>query len=248
MKLNLEKFKELVRKSTINFAIDNVQFIVDENKIKSSMRSSNSSLVSIINIENDIFIDCKDELTLNFLDPNTQLMKYLNLYDKEEINIKINEARMQLIDGKQKSNINFCTYNTEKLTVLNSSEVKVNNFFLTLKIDEEFKEYYSKMKKISNTFGKIHFGIDKNKVFFMGTFDIKNKYSNGLSFDLIELEGKEFIYSFDSRYLNNIMYIIGQSDDFILNFYYNEEREGGMLYFHNSDKSEQYCIMDIKDI
>ena len=240
IKTNVDNLKELLKKATINFSINNVQIKFENNMAKSRMISSDDGSISIINIENNIF-DTDGEIELNFSDPSSNIVPFLNLFDSNEVDTQIYENRIVLKDGKQKSTLNFCSP-----TIINkfgSESIRSDvEWFYEKELDEDFIEHFKKIKKIGTRFQKIYFEVKDNKL-FIETSDKSNEFSNGLRFNIDEVNRENLVLSFDYKDVVNIMAVIENSfENFSIKFAYREEQDLGIMFIKSFDDSEQYCL------
>lgn len=244
MILNVQKFKTLLRKATVGYSIDNVSFTITKDRIKSQMSTRMKDVISILNLENDIVLDVKDELILKFYEPNTQLLPFLNLVDEEETILTFKEDKIKFSSGSFTSTIHFCE--DEALTIFGATSPKIKDYFFTIKLDDELKENLSKIKKIGSRFGKVYFSVNDNK-FYIESMDKCNKLSNGLSLELAKCEIGDRQLIFDYKNLFHIISILDEEKIYFMNFAYLEEREMGMLYVKDELTTEQYILMSRKE-
>jgi len=240
VRINVENFKELIRKSTVNFSIETVQLRFGGTKVKTNMIASDGNTIAILDVQNDV-IDVNDEVDFNFSDPSQGVIPFINLFDNEMVTVKLYENRMTLIDGQQRSNIGFCS--PLVVSLLGTESIKEDvDWFFNMEVDEEFKNIFNKIKKIGARFGKVYFEV-KDSVMAIDTSDKTNTYSNGLRFELNDCETEDLTLSFDYKNMVNLMNVIGDRENFKLKLTYKEEQELGMLYTKLTDDSEKYCLL-----
>lgn len=246
--LNVVNFKDVLQKATLNFSIDSVQLKFKDDKIKSGMISAGSDAIVILNVDNNVLPDVKDEVTFNFAEPQQQLVPFLNLIDDEEVQCEIKEEKLVLVSDNQKSDIHFCSPQIVK--VFSASDPKEGTeYFLTMDVDDNFIEAFLKIKKIGARFGKVYFNIENNK-FVMETTDKSNRFSNGLKFTLVDRVAKkkkdqidDLVLCFDYKSIVNLMAVLDDEQEYQISFAYLEEQELGMLFLGSEDLSEKYFIM-----
>jgi len=240
MKVNVENFKNVIKKATLNDNIGTVQLLIDPSKIKSKMISSNNICITIIDMKNDV-INTKEELEFNFSEPSQQLIPYLNLIDDDEADITVKNEKIILKSGSQKANINFCSSSVVNIF---QSEAKEVDYFLTLEIDDDFINAFNKIKKISSRFGRIYFNVESN-MFTIETTDKTNKFSNGLKFNIEKTEDvNDLVLMFDAKNITDLMTVIGKDyENFKLNFAYVEDAGVGLVFAESKDNSEKYYVM-----
>ena len=242
MRIHIENFKDVLKKATLNSSIDSVQLILTDDKITSKMISRDRSNIVILNIENEAVKDFVDEeIEFNFNEPAQSLIPFLNLIDEEEADLELNNEKIVIKNGRQKSNIHFCS---PTVVSVFTSDARNVGYFLEMPISDEFIEAYNKIKKIGARFGKIYFSAEGGK-FTFETSDKTNRYSNGLKFDIAEIDdNKKLTICFDFKNFVNLMTVISESEEeFKLCFAYAEEQEMGMLFCGKNDESEKYYLM-----
>ncbi len=240
MRINVENFKELIRKSTVNFSIETVQLRLGGTRVKTNMIASDGNTIAILDVQNDV-IDVNDEVDFNFSDPSQGVIPFLNLFDNDMVNVRIYENRMTLTDGQQRSNIGFCS--PLVVSLLGTESIKEDvDWFFNMEVDENFRNIFNKIRKIGARFGKVYFEV-KDNVMNIDTSDKTNQYSNGLRFELDSCEKENLVLSFDYKSMVNLMSVIGDRDNFKFKLTYKEEQELGMLYTKLTDNSEKYCLL-----
>lgn len=240
MRINVDNFKELIKKATVNFSIETVQLRFGGGKIQTNMLSSDGNTISLLDVPNDV-LDVIDEVDFNFSDPSQGVIPYLNLFDNENVTVRLYENRLTLVDGQQRSNIGFCSPLVVNLLGVDAIKEDVDWFF-TMDVDDEFGDIFKKIRKIGARFGKVYFEV-KDKVMSIETSDKTNQYSNGLRFKLNECEKRDLILSFDYKSMVNLMNVIGERENFKFKLTYKEDQELGMLYAQLADGSEKYCLL-----
>jgi hypothetical protein len=239
MLINIENFKNVIKKATLNNSIDSVQLNFKDGKIESKMINESNDAIVFLNVTNDV-LSTNDETTFNFREPNANLIPFLNIVDEESANIEIERAKLVIRSGSQKSNIHFASPTAVRVF---GSEPREMEFFLTLPLDETFLNAYKKIKKIGNKFGKIYFSIEENAM-YMETTDKTNQFSNGLRFKLVDIEKENISMFFDFKNFVNMMEVInGDAENFVINFTWIQEQEKGAIKSNKNDGSEIYFLM-----
>jgi hypothetical protein len=242
MIIDTKEFVNVLRKATMNFSIGTVQLLFENGKVQSKMISETSDTVVLLNVDNNVF-QANDYIDFNFLNPDINLIPFINLIDTDEADINITEEKITLINGNQKSNIHFCS--PQIVNVFGSDDVKKDTeYFLTLDIDDTFIDAYTKIKKIGNQFNNVYFNVEDGK-FMMETSDRTNRYSNSLKIELVnDVEEADLSMRYNFRTFINLMTVInGDADNFSINFTYIREQDRGMLYAEKNDSSEKYILM-----
>ena len=181
-----------------------------------------------------------DETTFNFREPTQNLFPFLNIIDNQLIDIDIQREKVVLKDGRQKANIFLSSPAAIRTFGSNPRELP---FFTSIPLDDVFIELYKKIKKVGNRFGKIYFSVEDGK-FFIETTDKTNQFSNGLKFELSEIEKDNLSMFFDFKNFVNVIEVInGDAAEFTLNFAWIEAQEKGALVAKKNDDSEIYFLM-----
>ena len=242
MLINTSEFKNVLKKSTLDYCINSVQLNFTKEKLTSSMISSSSDAIAILNLPNLVLPEMKktDTLVMNFSEPNANILPYLNLIDdNEETKINIKDEKITLVQGKQKSNMFFCS---ELVVGVYEGEGPKSDieYFNIMDIDDDFMNSFSKIKKIGAKFNKIYFGVSNN-VLYIETSDKQNRFSNGLRIDLCDVEYDDMSMCFNFKNVVNVMSIL--ENEFKCHFTYVPSQELGMVYIGNEDESEKYYLM-----
>lgn len=249
MLIDISNFKTILKKATLNFSIESVQLVFTKERIKSKMITPASDGIVILDVDNNVLPDMNknDTIVMNFIEPNSNIVPYLNLIDDgEETKINIHDEKITLIQGKQKSNIFFCSETV--VNVFDSDNTRPDvEYFKQLPLDDDFINAFNKIKKIGSKFNKIYFGVSNDKL-YIETSDKQNRFSNGLRIDLCDMKKSDMFMCFDFKNVVNVMSVMnGSSDDFICHFAYVDEQELGMLFFGKNDETELYYVMSKRD-
>lgn len=228
MIVNVKKFNNFLRKATLNFSINSFSCDISPDNIVSRMITKSNDAIACLNFSNDIFRENKETLSFNFIEPNNSIVPYLNLIDSEEAELIVKNEKLILKNGKQKSNLFFCE--PEIPAKFGASEPKVQfTPFITIDVNLEFLETFNKIKRIGNKFGKIYFNVINN-ILQMETTDKKNKFSNGLSFDIAEnVDSKDISICFDFSNMTNLFAVLDDDVSYKLDFIYVKEKDMGLM-------------------
>lgn len=240
LKINVEKFKELITKSTLNSSIGSVQFNFDEGRVKTKLMSADDRVIVILDKTNDIIN--ADDVTFNFIEPYKNIMPFVNLIEDDEADLDIRNEKIVVKSGAQKASLHFCDGSVVK--TFGANEARSEGHFHNLEIDENFLEAFKKIKKIGSRFNKVYFNVEDG-IFSIETADKTNMFSNGLKFNLSRgVESDDLQLCFDYRYFVNLMTVInGESDSFTMDFYYLPEPNLGLIAAVKDDDSEKYYLM-----
>lgn len=249
MNINIDEFKNVLKKATINFSLDSVQLNFTKDKIKSKMVTNSNDAIVILNLDNNVIPDIKenDEHQFNFHDPNASLIPYIGLIESgEQTSINILQEKIVLSTNNLKSNIFFCS--PAVVSVFQRDNMKLDKKSLVeFPLDDTFIKQFNMIKKIGMRFGKVYFSVLKNK-FVMETTDKTNRFSNGIKFEVFDIKSADLNVCFDYKNFVNIMSSIDDYESFKFHMIYVPESEMGMIYFNKIDNSERYFLMSKKDI
>jgi len=246
MKINIEEFKTVLKKATINNIIKTVQLKFSDGKITSSMISDDNGSISILNVENNV-LNTNDEVDFNFSELVQEVIPYLNIFDNNEVEIKLYKNKILLKDNNQQTNINFCS--PIIVTLFGKTDVKKDgNWFFETDIDEDFIKAFNKIKKIGPKFRRVYFEIKDDK-FIIEITDKTNEFSNGLKFTLSDAKKVDNIcLCFKYNDIASIMNVINEEfEKFKIKFTYNEDQELGLLYIYSLDGFEKYCLFSVRE-
>ena len=241
MKFNVEEFKSVLKKATLNFSIDSVRLDFTKDTISSNMISERRDAVVSLDVPNDMMkVKKAEEIEMNFGQPSQQVMPFLNLIDEEEANISIKDNKVIISSGRQRSNIHFCS---PEIVSVFETDAKETERFLTIDVDEDFVNAFMKIKKIGSRFGDVYFNVEK-EVFNIETSDRTNRFSNGLKLDLVDIKGVDDLsLRFDYKNFLDLMAVVnGNADDFKMNFSYMEKQQMGIL-LAEKEGEEKYYLM-----
>lgn len=239
MQINVENFKTVLKKATLNNTIDSVQLNFGDGKIKSRMINEGNDAIIFLDIDNNV-LSTNDETTFNFREPAQNLLPFLNIIDSEFVDVDIQREKVVLKDGRQKANIHVSSPAAIRTFGSNPRQL---DFFTEIPLNEDFITIYKKIKKVGNRFGKIYFSVENNK-FYIETTDKTNQFSNGLKFELLDIQKEDLSMFFDFKNFVNVMEVInGDASDFLLNFAWVEAQEKGALVAKKNDESEIYFLM-----
>ena len=246
MKLNVVEFQDALRKSTFNFSIETTNLNITQDRIKSSMINKYNTGITIIDVENKAITEMEDvsEVVFNFIDPDQNLMPFLNLIDVPEVKLKVFEDKIAIFVGRQKQTIHFC--NPQKKRMFHSeATLRSSEYFANIDLaDGKFFEMWNKIKKVGTRFGKVYFNVEKGNLTVEST-DKTNKFSNSIKFILSKVEMADLSLCFEFMDIANLMKIIGI--DFTLSFSYSGDHGLGLLHASKEDESENFFLMSKKE-
>jgi hypothetical protein len=250
MILNINEFKTILKKATINFSLDTLQLNINDDKISTKMTNSINNPIVILDIPNTCFPDIKNKksISLNFSDPNQSVMPYINLIsgDTADVDIETEKMVLRFDDGKQKCNIHFCSPEVVKIFPRDMARSDIE-YFVEFNLTDDFMQKYNNLKKIGPKFGKVYFVIEESKL-YMETTDKTNRFANNFRFEITDnILSSDLSLCFDYRNISNLFLIVDNHEDFMVRLTYSHERDLGMLYLSKGTE-ESYFLMSRVDI
>jgi hypothetical protein len=246
LNVNIDSFKNLLLKGTLNYSSSNIGFTVDKERIRVGMRGDN--YVVILKMNNDLIPDVKGEASFYFDEPSNQIRTHLDLLsDCENVEIGIKDNHIILNADGQKSVIHFCSPNL--VPTFSGSGPKTDGVHVyDVKISHEWMYNLDKIQKIASKFKKIYFVVKNGKIYIEAT-DKTNSYSNGLTFELGSTDLSDTIMCFDFKPFSNAFKVLGDRyEEFTMSVNYIEKLNAGIISFINEDGSEKYFILSKDDI
>lgn len=244
LRVNVDEFKEVIKKATLANSIDSVRLEFKDGRVLSGMRTEDKQGIIYLDMPNNIIENLKEEVEFNFSEPGKLVVPYLNLIDEEQADIEIKEDSITIKSGSQKSRLSFCSPMVVSTFERKRKEVK---HFLEMDINDDFMDYFNKIKKIGTRYGKIYFSVENGK-FFMESADKQNKYSPTLKFAIEKTESKDLDMCFNFRHFVNMMVVINDEEEhFKLKFTFLEKDDIrlGMIHAEKSDNSENYYLTSV---
>lgn len=251
IKLNVEKFKQVLKKATLNLSFDSVQLSLSEETISSKMISRDNSAITMLSIPNDGIVRGvgTEPLVLNFVEPNVNLVPFLNLFGEDEIDLVKNESSMVLKHGKQRSTVRLSIEQAISIFTRPGVNPNIQNF-VTLPVSDDFVELFGKIKKVGTRFGKVYFGVDDNTL-YIETTDREEGFANSLRFELMEnIDSRDLSLCYNFKNLVNLMNCLnGEHNSFNLSIATTNVGESvmGMVSVEKSDGTEKYYLTSVKE-
>lgn len=245
MNVNIENLKEVLKKATLNYKIDNVQLNYDEENdvVWSKMMSPSFDAVTIIRLQNNVFVDVKEDLQLNFANPKIELKPFLDLFeDVAEVDLKINETNIVL---NKQVKVHFDDPSIISSTTGQKMEA-IKDYFVEFSVDEDFMLKFENIKKIGNRFGKVYMVVKDSKL-YIETTDKENAYSNSINYELCTVDYENVVLCFDYQFFINMMSVINDNYfDFKMSLCYIKDKKAGLLKCFKED--EKYYLISKMDM
>jgi len=157
------------------------------------------------------------------------------------MNVNVVNFKDVVRDGRQKSNIHFCSPTI--VSVFGTRATRDGtDYFANLEVDSAFVELFKKIKKIGSRFGKVYFTVENGKL-FIETTDKTNRFSNSLRFELMDTHSNDLTMCFNYVNFSHLMSVIGDREGFKVNLAYVVEQEMGMIYIELDGGDEKYYLM-----
>ena len=240
MNINVNNLQEVIKKATLNYVIPSVHLNISTNNVTSKMRSQSRTVVIALNLPNDVITDLPDNVDFNFDEPNVNVKPYLNLIDSDICNITVNEAGLKLKDGRHKTDLFFCMPST--VTTHTGDLPQIPSFF-EMALNDTVKAQFDKIRKIAGKFEVVYFTV-KDKKFIVEATDRTNRYTNGISFELADVDYHDVDICIDYKNFNALLQVIDDSfTDFTAKFTWMDSAEAGMVSFEKNDDTEKYYIL-----
>lgn len=245
MRINIQNFKDVVTKATLNFSIETLQLRFG-NRIQSDMINGNGTSISILDIENNV-LDTTEELVFNFGDPSNNLIPFIALFDTDEVELSLTDLFMKFKDGQQITKVGFCSDAAVKR--LGTDDVKDVDWFYDMAIDQNLIDQFEKIKKIGSRFGKVYFTVYQNKL-FLETADKTNRYSNGVKFKLADIEMPDLSLAYVYNDMVNFFHCIEMNIEksFTLKVSYDREQGLGCVYAFSEQSNEKYALISRENL
>ena len=186
MQLDIGEFKELIRKATLNYYIDSVRLDYNKSKdrITSNMVSDTRKVAVILDIDNEMLVDCRDDVSFLFNLPKVDVKPYIELLDNGKTMLKINDNNMVI-----NNQIKLQFSDPSVITSLTTNKLKdaARTCNMCFKITSDFIEKYKKVKSIANKFGKFYLSLADDGL-YLETTDKNNHYSNAVKYNIVETD------------------------------------------------------------
>lgn len=248
-KVNLLEFQNLLRKSTLNYSIDNVGISLNAETYRVGMRSANA--IVILNGQNNIISGISDTDTweFNFSDPSKNVKSYFDLLIPDAENealIEMKEEKVVLKSESQRINLFFCSEHL--VTKFDREGPRVSGDTVVERlITRGFLDAFHLVRKVAGTFGKVYFTVEDGVLSIEST-DKTNSFSNGMKMSIGSSDYGDVSICFDFKTINNIMNLLnGDATDFSFRIGYMSDTDGGIASFVKNDGSEKYYLLSMRE-
>jgi len=242
MNINVEPFKDFMKKATLNYLLDDVQLVISPDRAKSKMTTETEDVVVFIDKENDVIEGLPDELSLNFNEPKN-VTKQLNFIDGGQGNFRPSADKVVVKAGKQKSTFYLCSPVVVHIFERTFREDEID-FFLEVSVDEEFIDMATKIKRFGSAFKEVYFSVENGKM-YIESVDKTNDFCDSLKFQICDVDSDDCFLGFTMKNFDRLIDLIkADCEDYTIKFHKSDKNEG-ILFTSRNDGSEIYVLMSI---
>jgi hypothetical protein len=198
--------------------------------------------ITIIEDKNDILPGIPDTIELNFNDVKAGVVKYLELFSQEEVDLEFKESKIVVKEGRQKTNVHFCV-DLLVTAFSGSAPTTLGDIVYSFDFSDDFKDIFDKVKKVAASFQKVYFTVSDGVLSIEAT-DKTNKFSNGLKIELDKVPYDDIRLCLDFRNFSNLLALVSSSEkNFKMNIHWLADKGAGMLSCLDEMKTEQYYLI-----
>jgi hypothetical protein len=270
-RLDVDRFKDVIKKSTLDLALPGTQLHFKNGKMYSQMISELSDIITILEIDNDIIeLSQEDDITLRFREPAQGLFPHLDILENSEasadaplaVDIKIyDESTDARIILKPKYEV-FGVGHIGEITVQMVAESVLRglvlsrqkrdgiSYFSEMPITPELMKLFNWIKKIGIQHPNVYFEV-KDGTLTVESSDRNNTYGNATKYTIKEsLDVHDLIIAFSYKSFVHLLNVItdeqSKEDGKELKFgcaYFDQDQGSGMIHVTAQDQSEQYFLL-----
>jgi hypothetical protein len=235
VQLNVNKFKDLMKRGTVNYAIETVKMVFTKESATTSMRGVN--LISQVRVPNDILLGLKtaDEIDFCFVKPTDNVLPYLEILRSEMVDTSIEDSHIELKENPYIVKISLV--HPSVITAFDINHKPDINFFVEFSLTDEFLNFLSKTKNISPD---IYMG-SKGGFLYVRAGGPAGELNSEISLNLVETTFKEIELTFNYKSFLSMISLLNQS--FVLSCAYDDDQEIGILRAENPAVTETYYLM-----
>lgn len=238
VQLNVNNFKSLIKKGTVNHVIDNIKMIFTPQTAVSAMRGTN--LISCVKTNNNILTGLKkaDEIEFCFVSPLSNVLPYLEILQGDNVNVKIENGYIELKEPPHTVKISLLHPNMA--THFDPSRQPNIDFFVAFNPTEQFANFIDKSKRVCAAHGKIFLGV-KDGFLYVRAGGVATELTSEIKLNIVESDFEDVELNFEYKGFINLFGLI--NPEFTISVSYDTEQEIGLLKAENADKSEVYYQM-----
>jgi hypothetical protein len=248
VQLNVNNFKNLIKRGSVNHVIDNVKLIFTPQLAVSSMRGTD--LISCVKVDNNILTGLKkaDVIDFCFVNPLSNVLPYLEILRGDNVNVKIEDGYLELAEPPHTVKISLFHQNV--VTPFDSDRQPKIEFFVQFNPDERFANFIDKTKRVCASHGRIYLGT-KGGFLYIRAGGAANELTSEIKLNLVETDfeikssdGKEIELNFNYKSFINMIGLINQ--DFSVSVAFDDDQDLGLIKAAKGDNgtsSEYYYLM-----
>jgi len=194
VELNVSNFKNLIKRGTVNYAIDNAKLIFTPAKAACAMRGTD--LISSVTIDNDVLTGLKrdDEIEFCFVNPLNNVLPYLEILRGDMVTASIKDSCIELAEDPHK--VKLTLFHPNVVTPFDTSKRPQIDFFVSFVINEQFINFLDKTKRVCASVGRIYLGV-KNGYLYARAGGAANELTSEISLNLVKSGFKDVELNFN---------------------------------------------------
>jgi hypothetical protein len=238
VQLNVNNFKNLIKRGSVNYVIDNVKLSFTPQHAISAMRGTD--LISVVKVPNDVLLGLKrqDEIDFNFVNPLSNVLPYLDILRGDTVAVDIEQGYIELKEAPHVVKITL--FHSNVVTPFDVDKKPKISFFVSFATDERFANFIDKTKRVCASHGRIFLGT-KGGSLYVRAGGAANELASEIKLDLISTEFKDIELSFNYKSFISLIGLL--TPDFTISMAFDEEQELGLIKAENSDSSETFYLM-----
>jgi hypothetical protein len=249
MNIDIDKFKTLIKRTTLNYSIVGLHLNFVNSRIKSKLISNQRDIITLTDIPNDVInFQPNDDISFYFTEPQTTVLPHIK-HMEGEANLEIFEEKelmviWQIINGQRvEGKLRWPKPIAVERNIFSKDAKETFEYFKILKLDENVFGLLDVIKDVATRFGKVYITI-KNGEFLIEATDKTNSFASGtkVEFGNIDSDLPDISLCFEFKNLSNLLSII--DDSFDMRFSYIQGADGGFIHSVKSDETEQYFLFN----
>ncbi len=262
--LHVERFKDVLRKSTLDMALEGTQLHFKNGMIYSQMISEPSDIITIIEIANDVIdLSKEDDITLRFREASVKVFPALDILETADVDVKIYDestaARIILkpkytykgVEQTGTSTIQMVAESVLRDMVLSRAKREGIEYFSVMPVDDELMKLFSWVKRIGILHPNVYIEVKDGNISIESS-DKNNTYGNGFHFPImsgIEIHDLTIAFTYANfvHLYNVIVDELSKGEDAKeLKFgcaFFDQDQGSGMIHVTAADQSEQYFLL-----
>lgn len=237
LNLNVNNFKSLIKKGTVNHVIDNVKLVFTPQHATTAMRGPD--LISVVKSNNNVLIGLKkaDEIDMCFINPLTNVLPYLEILRGDTVDTIIEDGYIELKESPHTVKISL--FHPNVMSTFDSNRQPNIDFFVDFHPNEDFVNFLDKTKRVCISHSKIFLGV-KNEFLYVRAGGPENELTSEIKLNLVESDFQDMEMTFNYKSFINLIGLI--NPEFTVSVSYDPERQLGLLKVRNEDETEVFYI------